>query len=97
MGKWFIKKYGAKCECKKSFPVMKEYTQHFNVGYEWEDSNTDYYCPICEVKNTFRNLKSKIKRISKKCFFIGKIFFTTLKTRKLQNVKFYKDLYKVCR
>jgi len=96
MGKWFINKYGAKCECKKEFPIMKEYTQYFNVGYDWEDSLTEYCCPLCEIKNTLRSFKSKIKRTSKKCFFIGKIFLTTLKRGKLQSIRFYKDLYKVC-
>lgn len=96
MEKWFINKYGAKCECKREFPILKEYTQHFNVGYEWEDSITEYYCPMCEIKHTFCNIKSKIKRNTKKSIFITKIFFLTLKSGKLQNVKFYKDLYKVC-
>lgn len=75
-----VNRYSLTCDdCKhETFPVFI-YETRWDVGYDWEDGETFYFCPVCEAKHQLNSLKHKAIRKAEAIAFGIKIFCIHLK------------------
>lgn len=73
----------SRCDTCKRIPLIHvTYEQRFNVGYEWEDSLSYTYCPICIAKDKVMGFIHRIKKDLNTLILVAPLFFKLAWSRK---------------
>jgi hypothetical protein len=92
-----INRFHCACNtCHRTPLIIRTYTEHFNVGAEWEDSLSDDVCLVCIARGTIAHWIHEAKRHIDAIVFSVKTCATCLPGRSVgYRISMCRKLYKV--